>query len=169
MRSALLLAPALAGCCLLPARGAPIEVREVGRSPYCNTPGAEVRAALLPGSQDVVAFQNARGIVLAPTETLALAPHAIVESGLRPTGGYGVSVAQSAELHGERLILQATFTSPAPGSLQTQALSSPCVLVQLPAGRYTAVEVRDSAGGVRASGGVWLRSAEPPAPGQPTQ
>jgi len=168
-----LLALALAGCCLAPAQPAssdvPIEVREVGRSPYCNTPGKDMRVALLPDAPSVVAWQDARGIVLAGSGGLAQAPHAVVEMGRRSTGGYGLTVARSATLRGERVVLQATFIAPAPGSMQTQALTTPCVLVQLPPGRYALVEVHDSAGGKRASGGVWVPSAEPPAPAEPAQ
>ena len=167
MRPQLLaLAAALAGCAgaadLFSSR-APIHVREVARSLYCNSPSEETRARLLPDAQAVLDWQAARGITLAGAESLAQVPYALVEMGLRPTGGYSLAIASTAELRGERVVLRGTFFSPAPGSLRTQALSSPCVLVQLPAGRYATVEVRDPAGAVRASGSL----AEPaPAPSQ---
>jgi hypothetical protein len=129
-----------------------IEVREVGRNLYCNSPAAEPQAALLPDLQAVMDWQAARGVTLAGAESLVQAPYSIVEMGTRPTGGYGLAVAREAVLRGELLILQATFVSPAPGSVRTQALSSPCVLVQLPPGRYRAVEVQDQTGAVRATG-----------------
>jgi hypothetical protein len=152
----------LAGCGLgLPwvSRGVDIEVREVGRSLYCNTAGEEARAVLLDDAQAVLDWQAGRGITLAGAESLAQAPHAVVEMGLRPTGGYGLAVARAAVLREARVSLSATFVSPPPGSIRTQALSSPCVLVQLPRGRYDAVEVLDQTGTVRASGG------RPPPPG----
>lgn len=130
-----------------------IDVREIGRSLYCNTPAETAGAVLLDGPQAVLQWQSARGITLAGPENLAQTPYAVVEMGLRPTGGYGVAVSRAAVLSGERVILRATFVSPAPGSLRTQALSSPCVLVQLPAGRYAEVEVLDQTGAVRATGG----------------
>jgi len=158
MRAALLAAAvALAGCAGaadLFSTQAPIQVREVARSLYCNSGGDDTRTQLLPDAQAVLDWQAARGIVLAGSESLAQAPYAVVEMGLRPTGGYSLAVATAAKLVGERVVLQATFFSPAPGSLRTQALSSPCVLVQLPAGRYAGVEVRDPAGAVRATGGL---------------
>jgi len=176
-RAFLLLALALAGCGFKPAKifssYAQIEVREVGRSLYCNTPGEEVQALLLPGVQAVVDWQTARGVMLAGPESLTQAPHVVVETGVRPTGGYSLAVARSAMLRGELVILQATFFSPAAGTLRTQALSSPCALVQLPPGRYTTVEVRDAGGAVRATGGMPVAPKEPsvpaetPAPGEP--
>ncbi|HUR39934.1 MAG TPA: protease complex subunit PrcB family protein [Verrucomicrobiae bacterium] len=146
----------LAGCGAtrdLFARETPIEVREVGRSLYCNTPGETVHVTLLADAQAVADWQAARGIVLAGGESLSQAPHAVVEMGARPTGGYGIAVARGAALRGEVVVLAATFVSPPPGSIRTQALSSPCVLVQLPRGRYTEVEVRDPSGELRARGG----------------
>lgn len=165
MKAALLLPiAALAGCAgaadLFSSR-APIQVREVARSLYCNSPAEDTQARLLPDAQAVLDWQAARGISLAGAESLAQATYALVEMGLRPTGGYSLAVASAAELRGERAVLRATFFSPAPGSLRTQALSSPCVLVQLPPGRYAEVEVRDPAGAVRASGGLAPPAAAP--------
>lgn len=154
---------ALAGCGAtrdLFSRDTPIEVREVGRSLYCNTPGEAVQVTLLADAQAVADWQTARGIVLAGGESLAQAPHALIEMGVRPTGGYGIAVARAAALSGEVVVLSATFVSPPPGSLRTQALSSPCVLVQLPRGRFNEVEVRNPSGETRARGG----RAQPGAP-----
>lgn len=140
-----------------------IEVREVGRSLYCNSGDDQPRVALLAGPQAVLDWQAARGIVLAGGETLSQTAYALVELGARPTGGYGLAVARAAVLRGEVVTLSATFLSPAAGSIQTQALSSPCVLVQLPRGRYAEVEVEDQSGTVRARGG----KPAPPAPVAP--
>lgn len=169
---ALLLALAAAGCAVTPANifagSTPIEVREAGRSLFCNTPGDAPLVVLLPGAQAVVDWQAARGVTLAGSESLTTAPYAVVEMGVRPTGGYSLAVARSAALRGETVTLQATFFTPAPGSLRTQALSSPCVLVQLPPGRYAMVEVHDPSGAVHARGGLRAPPApETPPPAQP--
>lgn len=131
-----------------------VDVREVSRSLACNSANAEAAVTLLPDAQSVLDWQAARGVPLAGSESIAQSPYALVEMGQRPTGGYGLAVARSAVLRGELLILSATFVSPAPGSLRTQALSSPCVLVQLPRGRYRTVEVQDQGGAVQARGGL---------------
>lgn len=165
-RIAIALAAALAaGCGLSPGRlfqsHTAIEVREVGRSLYCNTDGGAARVTLLADAQAALDWQAARELTLAGGESLAQAPYAVVEMGMRPTGGYGLAVARAAELRDDTVVLSATFVSPAPASIRTQALSSPCVLVQLPRGRYAAVEVLDQTGEVRAS------SLPPPAPDEP--
>ena len=165
-RLALLLPAAFAAACgFQPGRlfesHTDIEVREVARSLYCNSGDEDARVTLLAGPQAVLDWQAGRNLALAGGESLAQAPYALVEMGLRPTGGYGLAVARAAELRGETVVLSATFVSPAPGSLRTQALSSPCVLVQLPPGRYAAVEVRDPTGEIRASSD----RPEPPPPG----
>lgn len=148
------LALVLAGCSLTGlSRPAPIEVREVARSMYCNTPGDAARALLLKGAQAVVDWQVTRGVVLAGPESLAQATYVVVEHGARNTGGYSLAVARAAGLRGEEVVLHATFFVPRPDAMTTQALTSPCVLVQLPAGRYASVEVQDADGTVRASGG----------------
>jgi hypothetical protein len=149
---ALLLTAMVAGCAAL-APGATLEVREAGRSPYCNTPGEAARAALLPGAAAVLAWQAARGITLVDVGSLAAGPYALVEMGLRSTGGYDLTVSPEATLRGDELVLQAAFSGPAPGSMVTQALSSPCVLLRLPPGDYAAVEVRDASGTLLAAGG----------------
>jgi hypothetical protein len=164
------LAAMLAGCAGAAAMfssEAPIQVREVARSLYCNSAGDEAQARLLPDAQAVLDWQAARGITLAGGESLAQAPYALVEMGQRPTGGYSLAVASAALLRGELVVLQATFFAPPAGSLRTQALTAPCVLVQLPAGRYQHVEVHDPAGAVRASGG--LSAPAMPAAPEPAQ
>lgn len=176
MRSAVLLGAALLAACGLRApklfsSAVDIEVREVGRSLYCNNGSGEAAAVLLDDPQAVLDWQASRSITLAGGESLLQTPHAVVEMGARPTGGYGLAVARAATLSDGQVSLSATFVSPAPGSIQTQALSSPCVLVQLPPGRYTAVEVIDQTGAVRASGGRPQTAAPPgdvPAPAPDT-
>ena len=146
------LAAALAGCCFVQERAASIDVREVARSTYCNTPGEAARVRLLAGAQAVADWQASRGASLTGDGTLAPATYVIVEHGLRRTGGYGLVVAPAATLRGDVVVLRATLSGPPPGAMTTQALSSPCVLVQLPDGRYAGVEVRDAAGTVLATG-----------------
>ncbi|MGQ0586237.1 MAG: protease complex subunit PrcB family protein [Gammaproteobacteria bacterium] len=151
--------PALLACVVAVAGcAARIEVRELASSQYCNTPGPAARVHLLRGAAAVAAWYTERGIALAGAEPRADADFAVVEAGMRPTGGYGIEVAEQATQRGERIVLDVTFFGPEPGSLQTQALSSPCALVQLPPGRHIVVEVRTTAGTVVAA------SAAPPAP-----
>jgi hypothetical protein len=156
MRRALLAAAlALPACNLLPdalRTGIDIEVREVGRSLACNAAGEDAAVHLFRDLEAVAAWQAARGVTVAPPESLPRGAYALIEMGLRPTGGYGLAVSRAAVLRGERLTLNATFVAPRPGSIVTQAQSSPCALVWLPPGRYREVELLDQTGAVRAQG-----------------
>ncbi len=156
MRTALLLSLLLSACSFKPAKifssYTQIEVREVGRSLQCNTPTADTAAHLFADAAGVQAWQASRGLSLVVSDALADAPHALVEMGARPTGGYGLAVSRAAVLRGELLILTATFISPAPDRFVSQVLTSPCVLVRLPPGRYSTIEVQDQSGAVRATG-----------------
>lgn len=173
IRAVLLAALALAGCAFQPekllADDTKIEVREVGRSLYCNSEDEAPAALLLPDAKSVLDWQAARGVTLAGIAVLPQTAYAVVEMGARPTGGYGLAIARGAVLRGDLVILSATFVSPAPGSIRTQALSSPCALVQLPPGRYRTVEVLDQTGEVRARGGLpgTAPAAVPPAGSTP--
>lgn len=64
--------------------------------------------------------------------------------GQRPTGGYGVRVT-GASSQGGVLTLTVAVTAPGPGSLTTQALTSPWTIVRVP-GSYREVRVLDAGG-----------------------
>ena len=156
---AFVFAPALAmlnGCAsapeINPVADSSFVVREVGRSLYCKTTGIAPQVQLLNDAAAAWAWQEARGLSLSGPESLANTPHAIIEMGAKPTGGFGLAVSRAAELRDERVILSAIFFNPDGSGMVTQALTSPCVLVELPAGRYSEIEVRDVSGAVRATG-----------------
>jgi len=138
-----------------------IEVQEVARSLQCGTANSQPRVQLFAGPGSARAWAATRTVAL--PEVLAETPHVVVELGQRASGGYGLAISRSAVLRGGLLILRGTFISPAPGRVVTQALTSPCVLVQLPPGRYSAIEVQDPAGAVRISGPTAEVPAEKPA------
>ncbi|GMA16457.1 protease complex subunit PrcB family protein [Deinococcus metallilatus] len=64
--------------------------------------------------------------------------------GQRPTGGYGVQVT-GASAQGGVLTLTVAITAPGPGSITTQALTSPWTIVRVP-GTYRDVRVVDPQG-----------------------
>jgi hypothetical protein len=66
--------------------------------------------------------------------------------GSKPTGGYGVDV-QKVSVQNDQAYLDAKITSPAPGAITTQSLTSPWALVQLNATGLTAVWIRDADSG----------------------
>jgi len=64
--------------------------------------------------------------------------------GQKATGGYGLSVSSTA-VDGNTLTVTVSTTSPKPGLIQTQALTSPWVSLRVE-GNYTRLVVRDSSG-----------------------
>ena len=75
----------------------------------------------------------------------------LLEMGLKPTGGYGLQLAEPrAALADGVLRLKVNWRTPEPDRLLTQALTSPCLLIKLPRGDYRAIEVLDQHGALRA-------------------
>ena len=66
--------------------------------------------------------------------------------GRKSTGGYSVDVRQVSEENGE-LYIDVAFSSPAPGAITTQALTSPWVMVRVLRGGYQVAWLRDPASG----------------------
>lgn len=145
---ALLLALAPLAACA--TTGETVGVREVGRGLQCQTPGSGARAEWLADAQALRRWQDARGLTLADPSTLADRPHAVVELGQRPTAGFGLSVGPTATVRDGILSVSVAHGGPPPGRMVAQVLTSPCVLVELPASGYTRWQLRD------ADGTVWL-------------
>jgi hypothetical protein len=128
------------------SRDKPLEVVERRRSPDCGTEGREPRVRAFDSVAQFESWANARGLQLFGDAQLPEARYALVEMGQRATGGFGLAVSRQALRRGSTLVLSATFVSPAPGEPVTQALTAPCVLVQLPEAPYTRLELRDQSG-----------------------
>jgi hypothetical protein len=79
-----------------------------------------------------------------------------VFAGSQRTGGYAVRV-DAVERTGDRLVVHATFTAPAPGALTIQVLTSPAHLVSVASTAVVGVReavVVDQSGAERARGSV---------------
>jgi len=163
----LLVAALLAGCGFRPekilASYVNVEALEAGRSQQCHTAGPEPQVALFAGLAALNAWQQERGVDFAAGRALPDAPYAVIEMGAKPTGGYGIAVSRGGVLRGDLVILQANFIGPPEGAATAQMLTSPCVLVRLPPGRYALAEVQDPDGTARARGGAPQPGAQGPA------
>ena len=74
----------------------------------------------------------------------------LIEMGRRTTGGYALALAEpSIELDGKTASITLNWQEPVPGSIVTQALSSPCLLIQVPRGEYTMIHLLDQSGKLR--------------------
>lgn len=128
-----------------------VQVAEAGRSQQCHTEDTESKVTLFATLTDVRAWEAASGVKVADAQATESA-YALVEMGRRNTGGYGIAISREAGKRGDELWLRATYVSPAPGRMVTQALTAPCVLVSLPQA-FGKVNVQDQSGQVRAKTG----------------
>ncbi|MFA5552653.1 MAG: protease complex subunit PrcB family protein [Trueperaceae bacterium] len=101
-------------------------------------------------SQLLSLWNRAHGALLSPPQVprVDFARETVVAIfiGGRGTGGHSVSVQQVTEENGE-LYLDVSIGSPAPGTITTQALTSPWVLVRVLRGGYDVAWLRDPATG----------------------
>ncbi len=76
----------------------------------------------------------------------------LIEMGMRPTGGFGLDLAgPPAVSSDDTLEIRVDWVEPGPDMLLTQAITSPCLLLKIPAGDYRSVVVRDRRGIIRAA------------------
>jgi hypothetical protein len=70
--------------------------------------------------------------------------------GQKPTGGYGLELAEPhATLSDGEALIRLRWIEPAPGSIVTQILTSPCLIISLPKGAYEKITITDENGDVR--------------------
>lgn len=130
----------------------PVAVSEVHRSLQCGSDMAEARLTLLDSADAVQQWANRRGLQWAGDDRLtATGRFVMVEMGARPSGGHGLAISTAATLRGAELTLQATFFTPAPDAVVTQAMTQPCVVVQLPEMSVERIRLYDQNGTLRAA------------------
>lgn len=128
-----------------------VEAVEIGRLPQCNTTGRESSLELFTDPAAVKAWQEARGIQLAPGGgELPPGTYVIAEMGERATGGYSLAVSRQAAMKDAVLYIKASFLVPGNAGMVTQAVTSPCSLVLVPTRSYGRVLLLDQANKVRA-------------------
>lgn len=151
---ALTLPLVLSGCAVIDRWTYPtvaVEVEEYGRSQQCESADMVPQVTYLPTRDAVAAWQSQRTVDLRMKGELPPSAYAVVEMGQHGTSGYGIAVSRAATLRKGWLTLRATFVTPGSEAIVADALSSPCVLVSLPAGDWLGVMVLDQAGTLRAS------------------
>jgi len=73
-----------------------------------------------------------------------------IQMGQKPTGGYGIELAEpDATLKDGQALIRLRWAEPAPGSIVTQILTSPCLIVSLPKSAYEKITITDENGNVR--------------------
>ena len=137
--------------------GASVSFRELAGGNNAAVNGFQVvLARTAAGLSGVWGLGYGRQTPLPPLPTLA-AGHTLVGVflGTKPTGGYGVSVA-SARRVGTALELSVNVKSPGPGTITTQALTSPWTLVEV-SGSFSSVVARDATSGKELGTGKELK------------
>lgn len=129
----------------------PVEVRELARSQQCATPNDKSAVNVFADAAEFRRWQDQRGIKLIDTDAMPAGPYALVEMGLRATGGFGVAISRKAGVRRDLVILKGTFIAPAADLVLAQVETSPCVLVGLPSGFYRGVVVFNQAGDIQAT------------------
>ncbi|MFZ0612790.1 MAG: protease complex subunit PrcB family protein [Desulfobacterales bacterium] len=74
----------------------------------------------------------------------------LIRMGQRPTGGYGIEVAEpQARLDNGSALIRLRWIEPAPGTVSTQAVTSPCLIIELPKGAYRKIVITDESGKIK--------------------
>ena len=100
-------------------------------------------------------FIESKGRVLGqspPTPAVDFdAEHVVdIQMGQKPTGGYGIELAEPhAILNEGEALIRLRWIEPAPGTIVTQILTSPCLIISLPKGAYEKIAITDENGNVR--------------------
>ena len=92
------------------------------------------------------AYGSSLSVPAVPSADLARETLVAIFLGTKPTGGYGLDVV-AASIEGGDLYVDVRSTSPAPGAITTQALTSPWLLLRIPRGDVSAVWFRDAGDG----------------------
>ncbi|MBZ2168551.1 protease complex subunit PrcB family protein [Marinobacter sp. F4216] len=133
-----------AGCALSQTEtdtGAPL-ARQIGQSSHCGltAPGHVV----LRSTTDVDRLEQlpARTLSLAPLRELDFSREHVVLAALgqKPTGGYGVMLADSEIVDG-RLDLSVTVKAPEPGAMVPQMITTPCAVIAVTAEGWDGLRV----------------------------
>ncbi len=123
------------------ATAAPVPVTKVYQNSVCEA-SAGIRVLTLTELRELQA-QAPRTHLGTTSAPFAPAPDQrllLLSLGQKPSGGYGIALtAESAEIREATLVLPVVIQQPAPGTLQTAQVTSPCLVVALPAGGYRLV------------------------------
>jgi hypothetical protein len=139
---------------------AALKVALLTQSSFCQAVSTEPSIALLT---DDAAYKSAYSQTGKHTQGNTGIPPGVdfsrlsvsaIYMGIRPTAGYQVGLASRAAEIGENNELQlfVSWTEPAADALLAQVITSPCMLVTIPKGAYSTIQVIDEEGTIRITG-----------------
>lgn len=148
----------LAGCAMFkpkPVEPEDLFVAELRRSVDCGTTGREARLRYFASADAYAqwqATQSERSNLMPSDKLPADKALLLVEMGQRNSGGHYLKVSESAYLDRDRMLwLTGEWTAPGPDRMVTQMITSPCVLVAIPARAYKGFRISDQDEELRAS------------------
>lgn len=129
-----LLAVMLSGCAADHGPGASSvpPARQVTAASQCGF--SEPGLVYMDSRQRLEQVTGARGLNLTAMETHDFSREhlLLVAAGRKPSGGYGVAL-EDSRMEGDTLEVTMALRSPSPDQMVTQALTSPCAVVAVPA------------------------------------
>jgi hypothetical protein len=151
----------LAGCSGLPLLGGnPSGVEVVGDSTYCGTPSQNSEVHYFSGPEAFGSWIDYRNISNF-NRNMAQGGLLIVEMGQRPTGGYDITLnGEDSGVQDDTLRIVIDWYAPRLDAAVSQALTSQCIALKLPAGAYHEVEIVDQLGNSRGAVEVQPPSAD---------
>lgn len=79
----------------------------------------------------------------------------LLEMGMQSSPGYGLTLQPGRwRISGDTLLLHVNWLTPLPGRVYPQVIAHPCLLISVPRGGYSHIEVRDQQGTLRMQGNV---------------
>lgn len=131
-----------------------IDAEVVYRSTQCNGPENGPSAEWILNDKDLsLVYGRLRRHIIGPS--VSAPPDVdffsnlilLVDMGRVPTSGYGIDLADSTvKITGRTAEIKLSWKEPAPESIQTQVITSPCILIKLPKAGYDAVTLTDQKG-----------------------
>ncbi|SNC66552.1 PrcB C-terminal [Marinobacter sp. es.048] len=123
------------------AEGGPL-ARQITQSAHCGLTA--------PGHVHLTSRQEVERLEALPGRNLSLESLKMIEFdrehivlaaiGQKPTGGYSVTL-DSAEIHRGTLELRVRVAEPAPGTIVTQALTTPCAVIAVTAEGWDDIQI----------------------------
>jgi hypothetical protein len=123
------------------ASGAPL-ARQISQSTHC---GLTAPGHLLVDKQHQLGRLEAlteRSLPLGPIRAIDFSQEHVVfvTLGQKPTGGFSVTLA-SSQVVDQQLVLTVHITEPEPGSMVTQALTTPCAVIAVTATGWNTIRI----------------------------
>lgn len=133
-----------------------LNIKQVYAGGQCGGQDSRARLQVLSNRQDLENILSKDSSLQIEWQAAGIKPGfdseriLFISMGLKRSGGYGLELLDGKlQLQHEQAIIRLRWIEPLPGSIVTQALTSPCLFVTIPRRGYKAISVVDAAGKIR--------------------